>query len=180
MSDLRPPSPFFQQHLDRLRASGHLGPALDLACGRGRHALALAAAGGRAIGADRDAAALLELRQRALAARLPVDTLRTDLETEWGIPLESGSCGSILVFRFLFRPLAGPILTTLAPGGLLLTETFTTEQQRLGAGPRNPAFFLRPGELRDLFAGLEIVDYWEGITGGERPEAMARLLARRR
>jgi SAM-dependent methyltransferase len=179
LSDLQSPSPFFRLHLDRLRASSHLGPALDLACGRGRHALALAAAGGRAIGADRDAAALRELRQRALAAHLPVDTLRADLETRWGIPLESGSCGAILVFRFLFRTLAEPIRATLAPGGLLLYETFTTEQQRLGAGPRNPAFLLRPGELRELFAGLEIVDYWEGVTGGERPEAMARLVARR-
>jgi SAM-dependent methyltransferase len=179
LSDLRPPSPFFRLHLDRLRESRHLGPALDLACGRGHHALALAAAGGRAIGVDRNAAALLELRQRALAAHLPVDTLRADLETRWGIPLGSGSCGAILVFRFLFRPLAGPIRATLAPGGLLLYETFTTEQQRLGTGPRNPAFLLRPGELRELFAGLEIVDYWEGVTGGERPEAMARLVARR-
>ena len=179
MSDLRPPSPFFRLHLDRLRESSQLGPALDLACGRGRHALALAAAGGRAIGVDRDASALLALRQRALAAHLPVDTLRADLETRMGIPFISGSCGAILVFRFLSRPLAEPIQTTLAPGGLLLYETFTTEQQRLGSGPRNPAFFLRPGELRELFAGLEIVDYWEGVTGGKRPEAMARLVARR-
>jgi len=179
LSDLRPPSPFFRLHLDRLRESSHLGPALDLACGRGRHALALAATGGRAIGVDRDASALHALRKRALAAQLPVDTLRADLETRLGIPFISGSCGAILVFRFLFRPLAEPIRTTLAPGGLLLYETFTTEQQRLGSGPRNPAFFLRPGELRELFAGLEIVDYWEGITGGQRPEAMARLVARR-
>ena len=179
MSDLRPPSPFFRLHLDRLRESSQLGPALDLACGRGRHALALAAAGGRAIGVDRNASALLALRQRALAAQLTVDTLRADLETLLEIPFRSASCGSILVFRFLSRLLAEPIRTTLAPGGLLLYETFTTEQQRLGGGPHNPAFLLRPGELRELFAGLEIVDYWEGITGGQRPEAMARLVARR-
>jgi tellurite methyltransferase len=179
LSELRPPSPFFRLHLERLRASSQLGPALDLACGRGRHALALAAAGGRAIGVDRDASALLALRQRALVAHLPVDTLRADLETRSGIPFKSGSCGAILVFRFLFRPLAESIRTTLAPGGLLLYETFTTEQLRLGRGPRNPAFLLRPGELRELFAGLQIVDFWEGITGGERPEAMARLVARR-
>jgi tellurite methyltransferase len=179
LSDLRPPSPFFQLHLERLRESRPLGPALDLACGRGRHALALAALGGRAIGIDRDASALRELRQRALAAHLPVDTVRTDLETRCGIPIRPGTCGAILVFRFLFRPLAGPIGASLAPGGLLLYETFTTEQQRLGGGPHNPAFLLRPGELRELFAGLEIVDYWEGVTGGERPEAMARLVARR-
>jgi tellurite methyltransferase len=166
-------------HRERLREAGRLGPILDLACGRGRHALAAAAAGSRAVGIDRDAQALGEMRSRALEARLPVDAVRADLETPWGIPVRSGSCGAILVFRFLFRPLAEAIRQTLAPGGLLLYETFTTEQEHCRTGPRNPAFLLRPGELRALFADLEILDSWEGWTAGERPEAMARLLARR-
>ena len=34
------PSPFFLACLDELRASAAVGPLLDLACGRGRHALA--------------------------------------------------------------------------------------------------------------------------------------------
>jgi len=166
-------------HLTRLRAVAGLGPALDLACGGGRHALAAAAAGLPAVGVDRDAEALAGLRRLARARHLPVAAVRSDLETRYGIPFRSGTCSVILVFRFLFRPLAEPIRRTLAPGGLLLYETFTTEQQRLGTGPRNPDFLLRPGELRELFADLEILDYWEGVTGGERPEAMARLVARR-
>jgi hypothetical protein len=83
------------------------------------------------------------------------------------------------VFRFLFRPLAGAIEAALAPGGLLLYETFTIHQRSLGQGPRNPAFLLDPGELRTLFPKLEVLAYWEGLAADPEPEAVARLTAQR-
>ncbi len=179
MSESPPPSPFLQSHADRLRKVAALGPTLDLACGRGRNAIAAATTGARVIGIDRNLSALATLRHAAGARRLPVDPVRADLETSWGIPVRPGSCGAILVFRFLFRPLAGPIREALARGGMLLYETFTTAQRHLGSGPQNPAFLLAPGELRDLFGGLEILDYWEGLSDADPPQALARLAARR-
>ncbi len=179
MSDSPPPSPLLQRHADRLRKVAALGPTLDLACGRGRNAMAAATTGARVIGIDRNPSALATLQHAANARRLPVDPVRADLETSWGIPVRSGSCGAILVFRFLFRPLAGPIREALARGGLLLYETFTTAQRRLSAGPQNPAFLLAPGELRELFGDLEILDYWEGLSDADPPQALARLAARR-
>jgi hypothetical protein len=41
-------------------------------------------------------------------------------------------------------------------------------------------FLLQEGELRSSFGELQILSYWEGLTDGPRPEAMARLVARRR
>ncbi len=90
-----------------------------------------------------------------------------------------GSCGAILVFRFLFRPLAPEIETLLRPGGLLLYETFTVHQRELPGGPRNAAFLLADDELPALFPGLEILDYWQGVTDDPNPTALARLAARR-
>jgi hypothetical protein len=83
------------------------------------------------------------------------------------------------VFRYLHRPLAADIARALAPGGLLLYETFTIRQRDLGYGPGNPAFLLRQGELPRLFAGLDLLASWEGTTAGEKPAAVARLAARR-
>jgi SAM-dependent methyltransferase len=151
----------------------------DLACGRGRHALAAAEDGARVLALDRDREALTQLHGTARDRRLTLLAVRTDLETCYGIPIRTGACGAILVFRFLYRPLAPAIVQTLQPGGLLLYETFTTGQAALGHGPRNPDFLLQPGELRSLFAGLEVLDYWEGVTTDQRPEAVARLAARR-
>ena len=124
---------------------------------------------------DRDAERLAGLKARAAREALPILPLRWDLETSLGVPLARGRCGAILVFRFLYRPLATMLAELLAPGGILLYETFTTGQLELAGGPRNPSFLLEPGELPELFPGLEIVSFQEGRNGDA---VTARLLAR--
>jgi SAM-dependent methyltransferase len=172
------PSPFLLEHLDEVAAAAAHGGAVDYACGTGRHALALAQRGVAVLGIDRDADALASLRERARAERLPVQPLRADLEAA-PPPLAPGRCGALLVFRYLHRPAADALAAALRPGGLLLYETFTESQRELGAGPRNPAFLLRPGELPRLFPTLELLQHWEGLTPDPSPSAVARLLARR-
>jgi SAM-dependent methyltransferase len=177
MSGLTAPSPFFLEQTAALTRAARLGPVLDLACGRGRHSLAAAEAGVRVVGVDRNREFLAELRERARHADLPLECLRADIENPPEIPLYPGSCGTILVFRFLFRPLAPKIVETLAPGGLLLYETFTRKQLELGSGPKNPAHLLAAGELPALFPELEVDSYREDVSGGERPAALAHLAA---
>ena len=179
MHGATPPSPWFLAQRARLAAAAQRGPVLDLACGRGRHALAAAGLGACTLAIDRDEAALRALQAEAGRRRVPLTCLRTDLETPLGIPVKPGSCGAILVFRFLFRPLAPAISAALAPGGLLLYETFTVAQRALGSGPRRAEFLLEPGELRALFPELEALDHWEGRSDGPPPECLARLAARR-
>lgn len=174
-----PPSPLFTQEAARLREAARRGPVVDLACGRGRHALAAARLGLPVLGLDRSREFLAELLAGARRHRLPLAGVRVDLENGPGLPLRAGSCGAILVFRFLFRPLAPAIVEALSPGGLLLYETFTLAQRAQGWGPRNAAFLLGPGELPALFPDLEVLAGWEGVVAGERPEAVARLVARK-
>jgi SAM-dependent methyltransferase len=180
MTGMPPPSPFFVQQTARLSDAARRGPVLDLACGRGRHCIAVAELGAHAIGVDRNPAYLAELRTAACERELRIDAIRANLEDPPEIPLALGCCGAILVFRFLFRPLAPRIEEALRPGGLLLYETFTSHQRELGTGPRNPAFLLAEGELPDLFPGLDVLAYWEGVTEGASPAAVARLAARKR
>jgi SAM-dependent methyltransferase len=173
---LGPTSPLFDEYRSALREAARLGPVADLACGRGRHALAAAGLGLVTLALDRSESFLRELAGRAARASLPVRPLRCDLERGDAIPLRPGACGAVLVFRYLHRPLAPAIADCLAPGGLLLYETFTTAQRELGAGPTNPAFLLEPGELPRLFPGLERLSFDEALRDGE---ATARLAARR-
>jgi tellurite methyltransferase len=173
------PSPHLLAHLDALREAAGLGPVVDLACGRGRHALVAAEAGIPVVAIDRNETFLRELQAAARTGSLPVAPVRADLETRHGLPLARDSCGAILVFRYLFRPIAGEIAGALRPGGLLLYETFTIHQKELGQGPSNPAFLLREGELASLFAGLDVQESWEGWSPEPQPAALARLVARR-
>jgi len=155
----------------RLR-SGHLQRALDVAAGRGRHALAAAQAGYLTFAVDRSLEALAEARARARDAGVPLLAWCADLER---FPLPPARFDLVVVARYLQRSLWPAIREAVAPGGTVIYETFTIDQRALGTGPRSPDHLLQPGELRDRFDGFEILSYEET----KRPEALARLAARR-
>ena len=174
------PSPFVVAQRERLAATAALGPCLDLACGSGRHARLAARGGLRVVALDRDPGALRAVAASARAERLPIAPLLADAEVRQGLPLAAGSCGGVVVTRFLWRPLANAISALLAPGGLLVYETFTRRQPELGWGPKNPAFLLGPGELTALFRGLEVLEHVESLRSGGGADAwLAGLVARR-
>lgn len=182
-SEIAVPSAFFLEHAARLRESASIGPTLDLACGRGRHALAASALGLRVVGLDRDAAALDALselhRRQSRTGWGSLETLCVDLENSPLPPLERGSFGAVLVSRYLYRPLFAWIESLVAPGGLVLYETFTRDQKALGWGPRRDAFLLMPNELAGLFGELVVELYEEGPSKDERSPRTGRLLASR-
>lgn len=173
-----PASALVQRHLDDLRSAAQRGPVVDVACGRGRNALAMARSGIPVVGIDRNATFLETLAESARRERLPIRLIRADLERDL-LPLAPGRCGAIAVFRYLHRPLCPQLAEALGPGGLLLYETFTLRQRELGHGPGNESFLLRDGELPKLFPELRILHHWEGTLEGARPTAVAQLVARR-
>jgi hypothetical protein len=81
----------------------------------------------------------------------------------------------VLVTRYLQRDLFPSLRDAVKPGGLVLYETFTVGQLRLGFGPRSPAHLLGRRELSDRFDGFEVMFYDEI----DAPEAVARLVARK-
>jgi tellurite methyltransferase len=173
------PASLLREELPRIAQCAAGRPLLDLACGRGRNALAAARHGLRVIGLDRDPAALAELGARAVEAGLAIARVRADIEAGHALPFASGSLGAVLVFRFLYRPLAAEIARVLAPGGALATETFTTGQRAFGRGPTRAAFLLAPGELATLWPTLETLRCEEGVYDEPEPTALARLVARK-
>jgi len=114
---------------------------LDVACGHGRHVHWLAGAGHRVTAIDRDAALLAPLASLAT-------TLASDLEADpWPLP---GQCfDAVIVTNYLWRALFPSLKGAVAPGGLLIYETFAQAHAALGR-PRRPEFLLRPGELIDV------------------------------
>jgi rhodanese-related sulfurtransferase len=146
---------------------------LDVAAGRGRHALVGAAAGFSVVAVDRDAALLARLADQAAAMRLPLTTQALDLEAG-PVSLGDGAYDLIVVVHYLHRPLMPAIVAALAPGGVLLYETFTRAQAARGR-PTNPAYLLEPGELPRLVAPLAVVRSREADVDGRAVASVAAI-----
>lgn len=145
---------------------------LDLACGSGRHARFLAEQGHSVLAVDRDADALAGLQ--AIAG---IVTQQLDLEgMHW--PLAGLSFDGIVVTNYLWRQRLPDVLDMLAPGGVLIYETFMLGNAAYGK-PSNPDFLLQAGELRQIAAaaGLREIDYVEGYVASPKPAMRQAICA---
>ena len=144
---------------------------LDVASGRGRNALFLAARGARVVAVDRDPAAL------AAVAGVPgIEARLVDLEAgDWPFPGERFD--AIVAVHYLHRPLLPLLLHALATDGVVLYETFAAGNAAYGR-PSNPNFLLMPGELLEFArAKLTVIAFEQGLVGGDRPAVIQRLAA---
>lgn len=172
----RGPADFLVEHRQLLPPAGR---ALDVAMGSGRNALYLASLGYEVTGIDVSGVAVERCRAEAGRRGLRVEAVKADLES---YQLQRETYDVVIDFYYLQRELAPALVAALRPGGVLVFESFTTEQRRFGWGPQQEEFLLRPGELRSLFAGLEELVYREGLVesqSGRGTKAVAGLVARK-
>jgi SAM-dependent methyltransferase len=109
----------------------------------------------------------------------PIVPMRHDLEAEGAAwPFAPGRFAGIVVTNYLHRPLMAQLLRSLAPGGVLIYETFALGNEAFGK-PSNPAFLLAPGELLEhaAEAGLRAVAYEDGFVAHPKPALVQRLCA---
>ncbi len=154
------------------------GVVLDVACGRGRHASWFY---------ERNhALALVDISQDAIdsiAKIIPMPSDRceavvADIENgPW--PFAARQFDAVVVTHYLWRALMPTLLASLAPGGVLIYETFTQGNETVGK-PSRPDFLLRTGELLHLCSSLRIVAFEEGFQAGpdgQSPRFVQRIAA---
>ena len=170
---MRPTSWFFW-HAHLIRPGSRV---VDLACGWGRHSIAAARRGARVLAIDRDVEKLADARARAVEGGLSIDWRELDLEGPWP---ELGTFDAVLVFNYLDRASMPRILRLVAPGGLLMMETFLEAQREAGWGPTSEEHLLRSGELARLVSPLKIVHGREALepVDSSRWQAIASIVAR--
>ena len=147
------------------------GGVLDVATGGGRHARYFAARGHPVEAVDRDAAGLA-----GLAGMAGITARCADLESApW--PYAGRTFAGIIVTNYLHRPLFPRLLAALAPGGVLIYETFAAGNERYGR-PANPDFLLRHGELLEVVRGrLTVVAYEDLLVSVPKPARVQRICA---
>jgi SAM-dependent methyltransferase len=168
------PDPFFVSAYDQFVARNlkHVGRALDLAGGVGRHALYLAERGWVVTLMDISEVALQQARRLAEEREVHISTEHVDL-SEAQLPVSAYDL--IVVFFYLERPLLPQLAAALRPGGFLIYKTYTREQIKLGGGPSHPMHLLEPDELLNAFPGLRVLHYRETTKG----KAVAELVAKK-
>ena len=141
-----------------VRRWSHLVPAggsvLDVACGHGRHMRWFAGRGHPVTGVDRSEeaiASVADLGQAVLA----------DIENgPW--PFAGRTFDGVVVTNYLWRSLLATIVQSVAPGGVLIYETFAAGNETVGK-PSRPDFLLQPGELLRACQELRVVAYEDGF-----------------
>jgi SAM-dependent methyltransferase len=160
------PSPWVRRWAHLIPAGA---PVLDVACGHGRHMRHLAALGHAVTGIDRDPAAIEAVSPLGRA-------VMADIENgPW--PLPSQAFGGVVVTNYLWRALVPTIVASVAPGGVLIYETFGIEHAQVGR-PSRPDFLLQPGELLRVCEGLRVVAYEDGFLN-DPPRFVQRIVALR-
>jgi SAM-dependent methyltransferase len=161
-----PPSAWVERFLPLIKSGGLV---LDLAAGAGRHVRLLRSRGFAVRAVDRDIAALRPL------AGPGCEIIEIDLEAGSRWLLGQGYDG-VVVTNYLHRPLLGAIGRALAPGGVVIYETFAQGNERFGR-PSNPDFLLQPGELLAAFATLTVVAFEQGEVSAPRPAVIQHIAA---
>ena len=173
------PSPWVRRFAPLVPAgAGVAAVVLDLACGNGRHARLFLSLGHHVVALDRNAGPVADLADDARA-----EVIEADLEAGASVfgdsaPLAGRTFAGIVVVNYLYRPLFPALLDALAPGGVLIYETFARGNERF-TRPRNPDHLLGSGELLQRVAGrLQVVAYEHGLEeGGQLPGVKQRISA---
>jgi tellurite methyltransferase len=174
-ADRANPTALLAQWLDRLPR----GRALDIACGAGRNALFLAAAGYAVDAVDISSAGLERGRATADERGLEIGWHCVDLEELPGA-LPRGPYDLVVWVRYVNAALWPEIVSRLAPGGYLLVEQHLVTSADV-VGPTSAAFRLEPGELARAASALVAVYVHEGliVDPDDRPAALAQFIGRR-
>ena len=169
------------------------GRVLDVACGAGRHLLHFLKQNRPVTGIDIAQSALdLIAKQLSGEERTRCLLVQADIENgPWPLPDQSGADQSgadqsgaditlfagVIVTNYLWRPLLPTLLQSLAPGGVLIYETFAAGNETVGK-PSRPDFLLQPGELLRVCndGGLRVIAYEDGFLNAP-DRFMQRIVA---
>lgn len=149
------PNDFLREMAPRIPA----GPVLGLGEGQGRNAVFLAGQGHAVTAVDQSAVGLARAQELAASRGVALTTVVADLADF--DPGPGPWSGIISIFchvpSALRRRLYPRCAEVLAPGGVLILESYTPDQLAYGTGgPKEPDLLATLAELRELLPGLDL------------------------
>lgn len=192
------PEPMLVDHCDLFDPAL---PVLDIGCGQGRHAIYLARRGLQVHALDPSRVAIDTVTAAATLERLPIEVICARFQD---VSPDPGSHSGVLVFGLIQEldwetnhRLVERVRRWVRVGGIVCLTAFTVDDPACAEqaanwaeiGPnsyRSPdgdvRTYLEPGQIVELFAGMEVVHHWEGLGpehrhGDQAPERHAKVEA---
>ncbi len=170
-SNQNPPSDWVKRFADLMP---HGGVVLDLACGTGRNGRFFLNRGCEIVLLDKSIAAVADL-----TLNQHVEVIAWDLEQGPGWPFKGRCFDGIIVTNYLYRPIFGHLVDAIAPGGVLIYETFAQGNERFGK-PSNPNFLLKKEELIEMIRpALRVVAFEDIVVTEPRPAVIQHIVGKR-
>lgn len=166
------------------------GTVLELGAGEGRNAIFLAEKGFDVTAQDLSRVGITKLNKLATKKGLRIKTEVGDIRA-FDLQENFDVIVSTFVFHHFTREAALETIAKLkvhtVPGGAHAITTFTTEGDFYKKDPQTKNFFPETNELRDLYAGWEILEYSEEVgdafakneDGTPKQNTTASILARK-
>lgn len=163
------PSPWVQRFADLVPAEGTV---LDVACGAARHGRFFHARGHPVVLLDSDITLVTDM-----ASLDGVEIVARDLEDGRPWPLPAQAFAGVVVVNYLHRPILPNIAASVAPGGVLIYETFAVGNEAYGR-PSNPNYLLRHEELLvAVRPELRVIAFEDLEERDPRPAVKQRIVA---
>lgn len=151
------------------------GRVFDLAMGEGRNAVYLAKNGFEVEGCDISSTAIEKAQKLAEKKGVKIKAFVADLAK---YEIRKDYYDVITCFYYLQRNIIPQIKEGLKMGGMVIFETYTVDQLKLGPdvkGPKNKDYLLKHNELLDFFRDFRIILYEETVIDNKK--AVARIIA---
>lgn len=145
-------------------AAGPTPRALDLGCGKGRHAMLLTDLGFEVTAVDCDGASLAQLRQREDKVKI----VQMDLEEAGTSLMSLGHFDVLLVVNFACRSLLPKLPKLLKDDGIFIFESWAQGNESYATPKDAKALqgLLRPNELLEATADFTVLAYAHGLQEG--------------
>lgn len=154
------PAKFLEENIQYIPLRSKI---LDIGMGEGRNAVFLAKKGHHVVGIDISSVAVKKAESLAKEFNVRLNGIVTSFK-DFNPPDEEFDV--ILCFYFVNKDLHKKMLKWLKPGGLLIYESFTTNQLKVknfDSANYGPQDYLKPQELIFLFPSMTIIKYEEPL-----------------